>query len=62
MTFADYLLSAYMHAVDVGAMVEPLAVAWRAVKRAQISPGNSILLLGAGPVSYVPSVFTMMAK
>ena len=51
-----------MYAVDVGAMVEPLAVAWRAVKRAQISPGNSILLLGAGPVSYVPSVFTMMAK
>ena len=44
-----------MYAVDVGAMVEPLAVAWRAVKRAQISPGSSALLLGAGPVSYMSS-------
>ena len=32
-------------------MVEPLAVSWRAVKRSQIRPGNSILVLGAGPVS-----------
>ena len=35
---------------DMGALVEPLAVAARAVKRAGIGLGNSVAILGAGPI------------
>ncbi|TBU47177.1 alcohol dehydrogenase GroES domain protein [Dichomitus squalens] len=36
--------------LEVGAMMEPLAVAWHAVKKANVSAGCSALILGAGPV------------
>ncbi|KAH6959778.1 xylitol dehydrogenase [Ilyonectria sp. MPI-CAGE-AT-0026] len=33
-----------------GALIEPLAVAVHIVKQAQITPGNSVIVMGAGPV------------
>ncbi|KAF9461749.1 alcohol dehydrogenase GroES domain protein [Collybia nuda] len=36
--------------LDVGACVEPLAVAWHAVKRSGFTKGQSALVLGAGPI------------
>ncbi|KAI1370155.1 GroES-like protein [Hypoxylon crocopeplum] len=35
---------------DIGAMVEPLAVAWHAIDQTGIKPGGSALVMGAGPV------------
>ncbi|KAJ3503675.1 hypothetical protein NLJ89_g8328 [Agrocybe chaxingu] len=32
------------------AMIEPLAVAWHAVKRSGFKPGQSVLIVGAGPI------------
>lgn len=39
--------------VEVGACIEPLAVAWHAVKRSGFKKGQSALVLGAGPVRYI---------
>ncbi|KAF3398835.1 hypothetical protein DPV78_007005 [Talaromyces pinophilus] len=36
--------------LDVGALVEPLAVAWHAVKLAGLQKDDSALVLGAGPI------------
>ncbi|KAI0329790.1 alcohol dehydrogenase GroES domain protein [Cubamyces sp. BRFM 1775] len=36
--------------LDVGALMEPLAVAWHAVKRSNFKAGDSVFILGAGPV------------
>ncbi|RDX52373.1 alcohol dehydrogenase GroES domain protein [Lentinus brumalis] len=36
--------------LDVGALMEPLAVAWHAVKRSNIKGGDHVLILGAGPI------------
>ncbi|TFK82887.1 alcohol dehydrogenase GroES domain protein [Polyporus arcularius HHB13444] len=36
--------------LDMGAMMEPLAVAWHAVKKANVKAGCTALILGAGPV------------
>ncbi|KAI8988990.1 alcohol dehydrogenase GroES domain protein [Trametes punicea] len=36
--------------LDVGALMEPLAVAWHAVKRSNLKAGDSVLILGAGPI------------
>ncbi|KPM37502.1 putative D-xylulose reductase A [Neonectria ditissima] len=33
-----------------GALIEPLAVAVHIVKQAQVAPGNSVVIMGAGPV------------
>ncbi|KAI0704214.1 alcohol dehydrogenase GroES domain protein [Cerioporus squamosus] len=35
--------------LEMGAMMEPLAVAWHAVKKANLKAGCSALILGAGP-------------
>ncbi|KAI0634582.1 chaperonin 10-like protein [Trametes polyzona] len=37
--------------LETGALIEPLAVAWRAVKRAHVKPGDKVLILGAGPIA-----------
>lgn len=34
----------------MGALVEPMAVAWRAVKLSSVKPGQSALVAGAGPI------------
>lgn len=36
--------------LEVGALVEPLAVAWHAVRMANIRPGQNAGILGAGPI------------
>ncbi|KAI9880267.1 MAG: hypothetical protein M1823_006750, partial [Watsoniomyces obsoletus] len=36
--------------LDIGALVEPLAVAWHAVDQYDIQKGDSALVLGAGPI------------
>ena len=36
--------------LDIGALVEPLAVAWHAVDQYDIQEGDSALVLGAGPI------------
>ncbi len=35
---------------EEGAMVEPLSVGVHAVRRAQISPGKTVAIMGAGPI------------
>ena len=37
--------------VEVGACVEPLSIAYHAVKRSNFKPGQTVLIAGAGPVS-----------
>lgn len=39
--------------VDIGAMMEPLAVGWHAVKKANFKAGDSALIIGAGPISAI---------
>ncbi|CDO76776.1 hypothetical protein BN946_scf184978.g5 [Trametes cinnabarina] len=36
--------------LDVGAIVEPLSVAWHAVKRSNLKAGDKVLILGGGPI------------
>ncbi|KAI1117861.1 GroES-like protein [Nemania sp. NC0429] len=36
--------------LEIGALVEPLAVAWHAVDQAKIKPGINAIVLGAGPI------------
>lgn len=38
---------------DIGALIEPLAVGWHAVRRADVVPGMSALVVGAGPIGLV---------
>jgi (R,R)-butanediol dehydrogenase/meso-butanediol dehydrogenase/diacetyl reductase len=38
---------------DVGALVEPLAVAYHAVKLSRVQPGQTALVFGAGPIGLV---------
>ncbi|KAI0366539.1 L-threonine 3-dehydrogenase [Pilatotrama ljubarskyi] len=38
--------------LEIGALIEPLAVVWRAIKKANVKPGDSVLILGAGPVRH----------
>ncbi|KAF2850054.1 hypothetical protein T440DRAFT_499292 [Plenodomus tracheiphilus IPT5] len=35
---------------DIGALVEPLAVAWHAVEQSTAKAGDNILIIGAGPI------------
>ncbi|KAI0357735.1 L-threonine 3-dehydrogenase [Trametes cingulata] len=36
--------------LEIGALIEPLAVSWRAIKKANVKAGDSVLILGAGPI------------
>jgi (R,R)-butanediol dehydrogenase/meso-butanediol dehydrogenase/diacetyl reductase len=48
---ADYQLSPLAGATaDLGALVEPAAVAMNAVERAGVRPGDTVLVLGCGPI------------
>lgn len=44
-----------------GAMVEPLAVAHHAVELAAITPGESVLVIGAGPIGAGVALFARLA-
>ena len=43
-------ISSYRWLVDVGAMIEPLAVAWHAINRSAFKEGANVLVIGSGPV------------
>ncbi|CCM00820.1 uncharacterized protein FIBRA_02862 [Fibroporia radiculosa] len=36
--------------LDIGALIEPLSVAWHAVKVSTFTPGDSALIIGGGPI------------
>ncbi|KIM93810.1 hypothetical protein OIDMADRAFT_45955 [Oidiodendron maius Zn] len=36
--------------LELGALIEPLSVAWHAVKSSPFNPGDSVLILGGGPI------------
>ncbi|KAI0943552.1 hypothetical protein AcW1_002689 [Taiwanofungus camphoratus] len=36
--------------LEIGALMEPLAVVWHAVKRSNFTAGDSVLIIGAGPI------------
>jgi len=38
---------------EIGALVEPLAVGWHAVRRSEFAPGQTALVVGAGPIGLV---------
>ncbi|KAG5352462.1 hypothetical protein C0989_002172 [Termitomyces sp. Mn162] len=57
--------------MEIGACIEPLAVAWHAIKRSGFSAGKSVLILGAGPIglfilkilrSFDPSATIVMSE
>ncbi|HEY2809005.1 MAG TPA: alcohol dehydrogenase catalytic domain-containing protein [Steroidobacteraceae bacterium] len=48
-------------AFTVGALVEPLAVAHHAVELARIAPGDSVLVIGAGPIGAGVTLFARLA-
>lgn len=50
-----------MSSVEAGAMLEPLAVAFHAVRRSGYVPGQTILISGAGPVGLL-SLLTTRTK
>jgi len=48
---SNYVLPLPNHVgLDIGALVEPLAVGWHAVSRAPLSKDSTILILGGGPI------------
>lgn len=36
--------------MEIGALIEPLSVAWHAVKVSPFKPGDSVLVVGGGPI------------
>lgn len=50
--FADAVVDPFSPAptVDVAALAEPLSVAWHAVSCSNIKPGETALVIGAGPI------------
>jgi threonine dehydrogenase-like Zn-dependent dehydrogenase len=36
--------------LDVGALVEPLSVAWHAISAVSLTPDSIVLVLGGGPI------------
>ncbi|KAJ5123273.1 hypothetical protein N7448_009370 [Penicillium atrosanguineum] len=55
---SDYVVVNEKHAIhlpeliplDIGALVEPLSVAWHAVSRSPLQPDDTVLIVGAGPI------------
>lgn len=47
--------------LEIGALVEPLSVAWHAVKLGEVSPDESVLVLGGGPIG-LAVVLSLRAK
>ena len=62
--YAEYILMPARHIIplpdrvsfDNGAMVEPAATALGAVTQAQVGPGDSVLVLGSGPIGIAAAV------
>ncbi|KAF2130997.1 sorbitol dehydrogenase [Dothidotthia symphoricarpi CBS 119687] len=47
--------------LEIGALVEPLAVGWHAVKLSPYKPGNAVLILGGGPIG-ISTILALKAK
>jgi threonine dehydrogenase-like Zn-dependent dehydrogenase len=47
--------------LDEAAMVEFLAIGAHAVRRAAITPGQSVLVVGAGPIGIAAALFAKLA-
>ncbi|KAH9865076.1 hypothetical protein IAQ61_009022 [Plenodomus lingam] len=47
--------------LEIGALVEPLAVGWHAVKISPFKPGNVALILGGGPIG-ISTILALKAK
>ena len=47
--------------LEIGALVEPLAVGWHAVKISPFKPGDSCLVLGGGPIG-ISTILALKAK
>ena len=47
--------------LEVGALVEPLAVGWHAVKISPFKKGDSVLILGGGPIG-IATILALKAK
>ncbi|KAE9984413.1 hypothetical protein BLS_002444 [Venturia inaequalis] len=47
--------------LEIGALIEPLAVAWHAVNMSGFEPGQSVLILGGGPIG-LAVLQTLLAK
>ncbi|KAK2460810.1 hypothetical protein APHAL10511_007280 [Amanita phalloides] len=39
--------------LDIGACIEPISVAWHAIKRSKFAKGQSALVLGSGPIGFL---------
>ncbi|MCS5498344.1 alcohol dehydrogenase catalytic domain-containing protein [Cnuibacter physcomitrellae] len=68
--YADYLIvprEAIVHRVPdsidwtVAALIEPFAVAWRAIARGGIRPGDSVAVVGPGPVGLLTAAAASLA-
>ena len=47
--------------LDIGALVEPLAVGWHAVSNSPFKEGDSVLVLGSGPIG-LAVILALIAK
>ena len=47
--------------LEIGALVEPLAVGWHAVKRSPFKKADAVLILGAGPIG-ICTILALKAK
>jgi 2-desacetyl-2-hydroxyethyl bacteriochlorophyllide A dehydrogenase len=47
--------------LEIGALVEPLAVAWHAVDMAEMKGGESVLVLGGGPIG-IATILVLKAR
>ena len=47
---------------EEGAMVEPLSVGVHAVRRAGVSPGKTVAIMGAGPIGARPLSFCITGE
>ena len=45
---------------EEGAMVEPLSVGVHAVRRAGVSPGKTVAIMGAGPIGEAPHLLATL--
>jgi threonine dehydrogenase-like Zn-dependent dehydrogenase len=67
--FAEYFVAPIQNLIPLppgtpeylGALVEPLAVGWHAVRRARISPEDLIVVLGGGPIGQAVALAAMRA-
>ena len=51
----------FIELVDVGAVLEPLAVAWYGVKKSNFKKGQTAFIIGAGPVC-LPQLLTQVRQ